>query len=208
MWRAGELEPSWYCETCRAVSYERRKGAQAAHGHEKTRQQRGYGADHDRLRKRWVQRVKAGGVICGYCGGPILPGEEFDLSHPGDNKSAEPVPWHRSENRRYAASVTAPRRRGNQPRWAPPIGNRKHVSELPPESSEPPAIGGVHRLQESDPAPEPPRPGVVYVNCLKCGQSEPLTREPHKCGYREIVDAPFFARPSVLAPPSSMSYQP
>ena len=174
---------SWYCATCRAVSYARRKGAQAAHGHEKTRQQRGYGADHDRTRKRWARLVAAGGVVCGYCGGPIDPGDKWDLSHPLDRKDLEPVPWHRSENRHYAASVTAPRRRGNQPRLTPAaIANTNHGSPLGPASSEPPAVGGVYPLEESEPAPELPRPGVVYVICLKCGTSEPEKRDRvHTC---------------------------
>lgn len=74
------------------------------------RQQRGYTATHDRLRKRWEPRVKAGGVACGRCGRLIEPGTPWDMSHPGDDKRLTPVPWHRRCNRQYAASITRPRR--------------------------------------------------------------------------------------------------
>lgn len=71
---------------------------------------RGYGARHMQLRRRWAPVVKAGGVACGRCGHLIAPGTAWDLSHPGDDKSADPVPWHQRCNRQYAATVTKKRR--------------------------------------------------------------------------------------------------
>jgi hypothetical protein len=71
----------------------------------------GYGNTHQRLRERWAKVVDAGGVLCGRCGRLIDPATPWDLSHPGDDKTLDPVPWHQRCNRQYAASVTKPRRR-------------------------------------------------------------------------------------------------
>jgi hypothetical protein len=46
--------------------------------------EKGYGAEHRRLRKQWEVRVAAGGVRCSRCNEPILPGEPFDLDHDQD----------------------------------------------------------------------------------------------------------------------------
>lgn len=40
----------------------------------RTTAQRGYGAAHDRLRKRWKPIVDAGEAICARCHQPIQPG--------------------------------------------------------------------------------------------------------------------------------------
>jgi hypothetical protein len=93
-----------------------RSWSSAVRRHQLSRQARGYGATHDRRRKSWERKVAAGGVVCGYCGRPINPGDPWDLSHPGDDKSAVPVPWHASCNRRYAVTVT--KRRRNRERAA------------------------------------------------------------------------------------------
>ena len=39
-----------------------------------SRQERGYGAEHVRLRKRWEREVEAGLVNCAFCGELISPG--------------------------------------------------------------------------------------------------------------------------------------
>jgi hypothetical protein len=75
----------------------------------------GYGGQHQRLRAKWAPLVERGEVVCGKCRRYIQPYEAWDLSHPGDRKTATPVPWHRSCNRSFAAAVTKPRRRGNPP---------------------------------------------------------------------------------------------
>ncbi len=62
--------------------------------------------------------VDRGEVACGFCGAQIAPGAPWDLSHPHDDKTLPPVPWHRRCNRQYAAAVTrrrrATQRRANQ----------------------------------------------------------------------------------------------
>lgn len=73
---------------CPEVQAERRcpdhaRQAERARG---TRQQRGYGAEHDRLRARWKPRVERGEVDCHevVCLMPmrrILPGEPWHLCH-------------------------------------------------------------------------------------------------------------------------------
>ncbi len=40
-----------------------------------------YGPKHRRLRVAWKERVEAGGVFCGRCGGPVLPGTSWHLDH-------------------------------------------------------------------------------------------------------------------------------
>jgi hypothetical protein len=100
-----------YCDRCRAWAGERRRESSASHLHQMTSTQRGYNAEHRRLRNRWVAEVSRGSVCCGRCGGHIAPGTPWDLSHPDDERDAAPVPWHRRCNRQYAATVTGPRRR-------------------------------------------------------------------------------------------------
>jgi hypothetical protein len=52
-----------------------------------TRQARGYGATHDRLRQRWAPHVAAGSVRCARCGKPITPGTPWDLDHTDDRRT-------------------------------------------------------------------------------------------------------------------------
>jgi len=98
---------------------------------EPTTTQKGYGAHHQAVRARWAPLVDRGEVVCGKCGRYIQPGTPWDLSHPLDDKTQRPVPWHRACNRRYAASVTKPRRRAGAserpdrerpPGWRSPHG--------------------------------------------------------------------------------------
>lgn len=42
---------------------------------------RPYGYAHRRLRERWRPRVEAEAVACAICGGLILAGDPWDLSH-------------------------------------------------------------------------------------------------------------------------------
>ena len=90
--------------------------------HQKTTTARGYGAPHQRLRERWALLVDRGEVTCGRCGYLIPAGCPWDLSHPGDDKTMAPVPWHSRCNRSYAVTVTKrrrqlPRNRGTSRPW-------------------------------------------------------------------------------------------
>lgn len=77
-----------------ASAYEQRRG---------TRQQRGYGAEHDALRRRWKPKVDRGTVYCHArtCLEPIrliLPGTAWDLGHTED-RTAWTGPEHQRCNR-------------------------------------------------------------------------------------------------------------
>lgn len=68
-----------------------------------TKQQRGYNAQHDELRRRWKPRVERGGVHChaAQCLMPvrlILPGQSWDLGHT-DDRTAWTGPEHSLCNR-------------------------------------------------------------------------------------------------------------
>lgn len=57
---------------------EHRREAEQARG---SRQQRGYGAEHEAERKRWAPLVATGNVKCWRCGEFIPPGAAWDLGH-------------------------------------------------------------------------------------------------------------------------------
>jgi hypothetical protein len=82
-----ELVSSGYCDTCQPAR-ERARG---------TRQQRGYDARHDRLRRQWAPKVEAGLTRCSRCALPILPGAEWALDHT-DDRAGYLGPSHRRCN--------------------------------------------------------------------------------------------------------------
>jgi len=74
-----------------------------------TTTQRGYGASHQRLRRQWAARVKAGGVCCCLCGRQILPWEPWALDHDFDRTR------YRGVAHRYCNSTEPHRRRKRRP---------------------------------------------------------------------------------------------
>jgi hypothetical protein len=48
-----------------------------------------YGGVHQKLRKRWAARVRAGGVDCWRCGKPIPAGARWDLGHVDEEHQAQ-----------------------------------------------------------------------------------------------------------------------
>jgi hypothetical protein len=58
-----------------------------------TRQQRGYDAEHDRLRALWAPRVATGTVHCWRCDRLIAPGSDWHLGH-NDTRTRHEGPEH------------------------------------------------------------------------------------------------------------------
>ena len=61
---------------------------------------RGYGWQHQQLRKRWQRFVDAGEAYCARCGGWIPPGSLSDLGHDDFDRSSYQGPEHSRCNRR------------------------------------------------------------------------------------------------------------
>src|SRR5262245_43062993 len=95
-----------------------------------TRQERGYGVAHQRLRAQWAPLVAAGRVSCARCGKLIEPGAAWDLGHDDHDRRKYRGPEHQSCNR------GAPRQRA-----ATPLPPRDPDAPMPtdPMPTEPPA---------------------------------------------------------------------
>lgn len=77
-----------------------------------TRQQRGYDAEHDRLRRRWKPKVDAcsvhcHAVVCIEVARLILPGQAWDLGHTAD-RTAWTGPEHATCNRSAGGKAAHP----------------------------------------------------------------------------------------------------
>jgi hypothetical protein len=73
---------------------------------------RGYGAEHQKLRRRLAPQVEAGLVNCWRCGDPIRPGEAWDLGHDDHDRRRYRGPEHVGCNR-----ATASRRERQSREW-------------------------------------------------------------------------------------------
>jgi hypothetical protein len=58
-----------------------------------------YGTVHKKERKRWIRRVRAGGVVCWRCGKPINPYAQWDLGHVDEDGQARGLPLRHPEHR-------------------------------------------------------------------------------------------------------------
>jgi hypothetical protein len=67
-----------------------------------TRQERGYGAEHDAERKRWDPLVATGNVKCWRCGDYIPATHPFDLGHDDSDRTKYRGPEHPACNRATA----------------------------------------------------------------------------------------------------------
>jgi hypothetical protein len=84
------------CLDC-AKKYERDK-SRARRARKGTTAQRGYGVQHEQLRKVLERRVAAGLGVCARCHKPIAPGTPWDLDH-ADDRRGYLGPSHRACNR-------------------------------------------------------------------------------------------------------------
>jgi hypothetical protein len=67
--------------------------------HATTTAQRGYGAEHQRLRKQWTPLVERGTETCWRCGQLIPPGTPWDLGHQDSDRDVYAGPEHAACNR-------------------------------------------------------------------------------------------------------------
>lgn len=88
------------CTTHRQ-QYEQQRGS---------RQQRGYDAEHDKLRARWAQLVEGGTVTCWRCGNLIHPGTAWDLGHDDHDRTKYRGPEHANQCNRAAAGRASHRK--------------------------------------------------------------------------------------------------
>jgi hypothetical protein len=58
-----------------------------------------YGTVHQKERKRWIRKVRAGVVSCWRCGDPIPPNARWDLGHVDEAGLARGFPTRHPEHR-------------------------------------------------------------------------------------------------------------
>lgn len=81
---------------------------------------RGYGADHQKERRRWEPTVKAGKAKCARCGEDIDPAGPWDLGHNDDRTQwtgPEHVKCNRGAGARNAVAVRVQRNQMTVREW-------------------------------------------------------------------------------------------
>jgi hypothetical protein len=68
---------------------------------------RGYGTQHQTLRKTWAPLVEQGAVTCPRCARPITPGQAWDLGHHDTDRTRYTGPEHQRCNRAAGADARA-----------------------------------------------------------------------------------------------------
>lgn len=64
---------------------------------------RGYGANHQALRRAFIPEIQAGTMNCWRCGQPIQPDEAWDLGHHDEDRTKYMGPEHARRCNRAAA---------------------------------------------------------------------------------------------------------
>lgn len=93
------LEPGCPTLTPKSRCDRHRRERERARG---TRQERGYAADHDRLRAEWAPLVSTGNVKCWRCAEYIPADAPFDLGHDDQARGKYRGPEHVACNRATA----------------------------------------------------------------------------------------------------------
>lgn len=76
----------WYCNACREARKRHKSRVREAQSRPPAAE-RGYGAEHQKLRREIAVLVRTGQAKCARCGGPIRPAEAWDLDHDDDDRS-------------------------------------------------------------------------------------------------------------------------
>ncbi|QLF83884.1 polynucleotide kinase [Gordonia phage Moosehead] len=93
-WQLTNVAKDWYKPKPEPSSKPRRSLAKPP-----TTTQRGYGARHQNMRKRYEASVRAGNATCWRCGQPIKPDGDWDLGHDDNDRSKYMGPEHVTCNR-------------------------------------------------------------------------------------------------------------
>jgi hypothetical protein len=100
----------YYCDRCRVLR-KRHKGRQRELRRRRaSAAERGYGTEHQRLRRQWKRLVEMGVVCCWRCGKQIAPGMPWDLGHDDHDRSIYRGPECRRCNRSTAKRRKATRK--------------------------------------------------------------------------------------------------
>lgn len=89
----GKTQPGPFCER---HALEKRRAQEKWRA---SRKERGYGAEHDALRRKWAPKVATGMVKCSKCGKLIRRGQRWDLGHVEGDRRRYAGPQHESCNR-------------------------------------------------------------------------------------------------------------
>lgn len=102
----------YYCIECREIVDKQLAAVERIRRGSST--ERGYDAEHKRLRAQWAELVEMGGVRCARCAGPIPAGSKWDLGHDDLDRSRYTGPEHVRCNR-----ATTTHRKARNTRRAP-----------------------------------------------------------------------------------------
>lgn len=112
-WQLRKAANDWYTPTEGATTTDKPK--RLARPLKTT--ERGYGARHTRLRKRYEPTVRAGQATCWRCGQPIKAEEPWDLGHDDDDRTQYRGPEHVACNRGAPGRRRASGGIDNSRRW-------------------------------------------------------------------------------------------
>ena len=84
----------------------------------RTTTERGYGAQHQRIRAALTPIVNAGDATCWRCGRTIVPGTPWDVGHDDEDRSLYRGPEHTTCNRGEPSKRRGRQTRARRPQWS------------------------------------------------------------------------------------------